>query len=208
MEENIVVAVFNDDSKAYQVLSEAKSKVHEAYQILDAAVIQKENDKIVFKDGFSPPTEADTSVLESGLIGSVIGILGGPIGILLGGGIGSMIGASKVADRHNEGFSLIERTVAGLNNGETAFVVNINEQSDNAFDNFLQQYDPKFVYRKGASLVKQEMSKAREMEEELAREEEERKRKERVENIQEKTEEMRERVKSEFHRIKEKLMEK
>lgn len=210
MEENnnIVVAVFNDDSKAYQVLSESKSKSHEQYQILDAAVIQKENGKIVFKDGFSSATEADNSAFKSGLIGSVIGILGGPIGILLGGSIGSMIGASKVVNRHKEGFSLIERTVAELYNGETAFVANIQEKNEVAFDHFLQQYDPKFVYRKGVSLVEHEMKKAREMEEELAREEEERKRKERAEDIQEKAEEMKERIKSEFLRIKEKLTEK
>lgn len=207
-ENNIVVAVFNDDSKAYQVLSESKSKSHEQYKILDAAVIQKENGKIVFKDGFSSPSEADTSALKSSLIGSIIGILGGPIGILLGGSIGSMIGANKVVNRHKEGFSLIERTVAELYNGETAFVANIKENNEIAFNYFLQQYDPKFVYRKEVSMMEHEMNKAREMEQQLAQEEEERKRKERAEDMQEKAEEMKERIKSEFHRIKEKLTEK
>ncbi|WP_211748850.1 hypothetical protein [Paenibacillus sp. Marseille-Q4541] len=207
-ENNIVVAVFNDDSKAYQVLSESKLKKHDQYQIMEAAVIKKENGNIVFKDGYSPRTTTDTTAFKSGLIGSIIGILGGPIGILLGGSIGSMIGATKIVNRQREGFSLIERTVEELYNGETAFVANVQENNEIAFNHFLQQYDPKFVYRKEVSLMETEMNKAREMEQELAREEEERRREERSEDRHEKAEEMKERIKSEFQRIKEKLTEK
>ncbi|MCM3783571.1 hypothetical protein M3231_11335 [Neobacillus mesonae] len=208
MDKNIVVAVFHEDSKAYQVLSESKQLQHDQYKILEAAVIKKEQGNIIFKDGFSPRAATDTTPFKGGLIGSIIGILGGPLGILLGSGIGSMIGASKVMNRQREGISLIERTVEELYNGDVAFVAAVEEENEIGFNHFLNGYDPQFIYRKEASLVEEEMVKAREIENELEKEEEDRIREERREDRKDKAEELVDRFRAEFNKIKDRITDK
>ncbi|GAB6928300.1 hypothetical protein JCM10914A_22830 [Paenibacillus sp. JCM 10914] len=203
-ENNIVVAVFHEDSKAYQALSESKHLQHEQFKIHEAAVIKKGYGGIEFKDGYSPRTATDRTPLKGGLLGSVIGILGGPLGILLGGSIGTMIGASRVVSRQREGISLIERTVEELYNGEVAYVANVEESNEIAFNHFLNGFDPEFIYRKEVSQMEEEMTKAREAERELQEEQQQKRKEERQEDMRQKAEEMKERIKTEFNKMKDK----
>ena len=84
--ENVVMITFDVEAQAYQAFSQLKNdSVNSAYTILQMAVIKNGDGKIVPVDGFDSGIDSTDDTWTGGLIGSVVGILGGPLGVLLGG---------------------------------------------------------------------------------------------------------------------------
>ena len=65
-----------------------------------------------------------------GLIGMMVGILGGPIGVLLGWFTGGMIGATRDAKEIREANSVFEFLIDKIGEGDTALLL-IAEEEDN-----------------------------------------------------------------------------
>ncbi|WP_195573024.1 DUF456 domain-containing protein [Paenibacillus sp. 1001270B_150601_E10] len=202
--ENVIVAVFKDQSKTYQALSELKSKVvTEQYAILEAAVVKKEQERIVMTDGFSASGNGEW--LTGGLIGSIVGILGGPIGMLLGGSLGAIIGATKEGDDKLDNASIMFTTAEKLVNGDLALVLLAQEQREHAMDHYLLQLDPVYIMRKDVEVVEEEIERAQEVEQELRRDARERMRERRQEERQEKLDSFKSKIKMEFEQLKDKF---
>lgn len=94
MKQNIIVALFNISSEAYQAFSELKaySQTTDAL-VAQAVLIKKENGLIIPAESTDFTANTAESAWTGGLIGSLVGILGGPIGVLLGGATGALIGS-------------------------------------------------------------------------------------------------------------------
>ena len=94
MKQNIIVALFDISSEAYQAFSELKaySQTTDAL-VAQAVLIKKENGLIIPAESTDFTANTAESAWTGGLIGSLVGILGGPIGVLLGGAIGALIGS-------------------------------------------------------------------------------------------------------------------
>lgn len=75
--ETVVTVSFKEPAKTYEVLSTLK---RESFNILTAGILEKENGVVTAKDGFSYDTDGDNWAI-GGLWGSLIGIIGGPLGI-------------------------------------------------------------------------------------------------------------------------------
>src|SRR3954447_25844257 len=92
MDDNVVVVAFADQSKAYEALSQLRRAGDEGRVELRSAVPLEPG-----ADGGGRVPEGDDSasgvaVAGGGLIGMLIGVLGGPLGMLLGGSTGVLAG--------------------------------------------------------------------------------------------------------------------
>ena len=101
MKQNIIVALFNISSEAYQAFSELKAYSQTTDTLVAQAVlIKKENGLIIPAESIDFTANTVEGAWTGSLIGSLVGILGGPIGVLLGGATGALIGSDAVLPKH------------------------------------------------------------------------------------------------------------
>jgi uncharacterized membrane protein len=132
--ENVLAVTFADDAKAYEALSVLKQLDGEGKIELRAAavVVRGEDGHLDTKDSVEGPALEGTTT--GGLIGLLIGILGGPFGVLLGGAEGLLIGSLfdlDDADQTESALSAISRSVPV---GRTALLAQVTEESPDAVD--------------------------------------------------------------------------
>ena len=124
MKENVILVNYNVESEAYQALSELKRETSNAnYTISQAAVVKKENGTLHIMDSFVNGAATGDDTWKGSLIGSLVGILGGPIGVLLGGSMGMLIGGAVDANDMADNASLLERASDSIYDGETAVIL-------------------------------------------------------------------------------------
>ena len=124
MKQNVIVALFDVPSEAYQAFSELKAYTQTADTLIAQAVlIKKENGLIIPAESTDFTANTEGGAWTGGLIGALVGILGGPIGMLLGGTAGALIGSDAgTAATIGEGL-LLENTAQKLNDGSTAVII-------------------------------------------------------------------------------------
>jgi uncharacterized membrane protein len=133
--ENVLAVTFGEDSKAYEAISGLKQLQGDGQIDLAAAavVMRHEDGHLETKDSVDGPALEGTT--SGGLIGLLIGILGGPFGVLLGGATGLLIGSLfdlDDADQTESALSEISRAVPA---GHTALLAQVSEQSPDVIDN-------------------------------------------------------------------------
>ncbi|MBP1045811.1 DUF1269 domain-containing protein [Enterococcus sp. BWM-S5] len=142
MSKRVIIMNFDVESQAYQAFSEVK-KLHVGRQIKgeQMAVITHNNDGAhQFKiNDFLDFTGNDHTSKDS-LIGMVIGILGGPLGVLLGWFAGSLIGATQDAKEIQGAQSIFEFLTEKIAEGQTGLIM-IAEEDDNRQLNHLIMND-------------------------------------------------------------------
>ena len=110
MQQNIVVAVFNVESEAYQAIAELKQNFQGLQWIVtEAALIKKDGDQFKTLELFDSQAHTVDDTLTGSLIGMCVGILGGPIGVLLGGSYGALVGMGLDALDTIDAASLLEQ---------------------------------------------------------------------------------------------------
>jgi uncharacterized membrane protein len=130
--ENVLAVTFADDAKAYEALSVLKQLDSEPeVEVAAAAVVIRHDDgQLEIKDS------ADGSDLDAatkgGLIGLLIGILGGPFGVLLGGATGLLIGSLFDLDDADETESALSEISRSVPAGHTALLAQVSEESPDA----------------------------------------------------------------------------
>lgn len=132
MSKRVIIMHFEVESQAYQAFSEAKKLVVEK-QIKgeQMAVVTHVNEGAhQFKiDDFIDFTGSNHTAKTS-MIGMLIGILGGPLGILLGWFAGSILGASQDAKEIQGAQTVFEHMTKQIGEGETGLIL-IAEEDDN-----------------------------------------------------------------------------
>ena len=159
--ENVVMITFDVEAQAYQAFSQLKNdSVNSAYTILQMAVIKNGDGKIVPVDGFDSGIDST---------GSVVGILGGPLGVLLGASIGLLTGSIMDANDADDNSSLILYGSQALGEGKTAIVALVQESDEKAFDLRLADYRCT-ITRWDAGEIADEVEQAEEQQKQLAKE--------------------------------------
>lgn len=132
--ENVIVVSFPEDSTAYEAFTNLK-ELDEQNQVSvkDAAIVQRgEDGRLVTKD------ETDdghfTGTATGGLLGLLIGILGGPFGVLIGGATGLLIGSLYDVDEAIEEDSVLAAISSTILPGQTVVLAVVGEQSDDVVD--------------------------------------------------------------------------
>ena len=185
MNENLVLVNYKVESEAYQALSELKRDTANAnYTISQAAIVKRENGQLNTMDGFINGKDANDDTVTGSLIGGLVGILGGPIGILLGGSVGILIGGAVDAGGLVKDASLLEKAGDSIAEGETAIILLAQEEYETALTAKLNDFDVT-ITRFDAAEVAAEVEHAREVERQMAKETREKLREEKTEAFKE-----------------------
>jgi uncharacterized membrane protein len=132
--ENVLAVNFDGDSNAYEALSVLKEMDDQGQiGLADAAVVaREENGSIVTKD------EVDDAELEGtatgGIVGLVIGILGGPFGVLIGGATGLLVGSLFDLADDDDTESALSDISRSVRVDRTGVIAEVNEQSPEVVD--------------------------------------------------------------------------
>jgi uncharacterized membrane protein len=185
MNENLVLVNYKVESEAYQALSELKRDTANAnYTISQAVIVKRENGQLNTMDGFINGKDANDDTVTGSLIGGLVGILGGPIGILLGGSVGMLIGGAVDASGLVKDASLLEKAGDSIAEGETAIILLAQEEYETALTAKLNDFDVT-ITRFDAAEVAAEVEHAREVERQMAKETREKLREEKTEAFKE-----------------------
>ena len=183
--ENVVLANYKVESEAYQALSELKRDTANAnYTISQAMIVKRENGKLNVMDGFVNGITTGDDTWMGGLLGGLIGILGGPIGVLLGGSVGMLVGGAVDAGEMAGDTSLLEKAGDSIADGETAIILLAQEEYETALTAKLNDFDVS-ITRLDAAEVAAEVEHAKEVERQMAKETREKLRTERTEAFRE-----------------------
>ena len=198
MKENVILANYRVESEAYQALWELKQAADNAnYTICQAMIVKKEDGTLTVKDGFINGVVAGNDSWKGGLIGSLVGILGGPIGILLGSSVGMLIGGAVDAGDAAKNESLLEKAGDSILEGETAILLLAQEEYETALTAKLNDFEVT-ITRLDAAEVAAEVEHAREVERQMAKETREKLRAEKTEAFRETVAQKREELKKWF----------
>ena len=131
---NFVVVTFEESANAYKALSVLRGAAAEGRITIDAAVIGERG-----ADGGLRLAEGEDAMIGGatvggGLIGMAVGILGGPLGMLLGWGAGSLIGGFADADRVDRSETAIGELSRRLPVGTTAILAEVEEYATEVLD--------------------------------------------------------------------------
>ncbi len=159
MAENLILITWNEPSKAYQALSDLRNGSWN-FNLRNAVVVERQREgQFVVKDGAANTIGLGT--LSGSLIGMAVGILGGPIGMLLGWSSGALFGSLVDMNKAVDDGSALAAMSHFLPPGSTALMLDVDEQSDAAIDAFADNSGG-MVLRKSADLVRAEVSAAEE----------------------------------------------
>lgn len=169
MEKNVIVTLFKVESEAYQALTELRQAPEAAtYLVSAAALVKKENGACKMLDAFDTGAHTANDTAKGSLIGMAVGILGGPIGMLLGASSGALIGMAVDAGDAGFGASMLEKVADKLDDGMLAIIALAEEDDTFALDQKLSAFDT-VIARFDAEAVADEVQRAAEVEEEMAR---------------------------------------
>src|SRR5579862_3018456 len=105
--ENVLAVSFDEGSKAYEALSVLKElESQDRVRTVGAAVVVRDEDgRVAVKDSVGDTGLEGTTT--GGVIGLLVGILGGPFGVLLGGATGLLWGSLFDMSRAEETESVL-----------------------------------------------------------------------------------------------------
>ena len=153
MDDNVVVVRFADDSQAYEAVSElTKLDVDDRVDIRAAALLTRSGNGTI-----SVPEKTDKIagllVPSGGMIGMLVGVLGGPIGMLLGGSIGALaggVGEMRRAGERDVALGFIAKEVAP---GSTVIVAQVIESAEEVIDSAMEVLGGTVVRRPTADVA-------------------------------------------------------
>lgn len=131
---NVVVLQFEDSDKTHRALSQLKQADADGLADVHAAVIieQKANGSLEVADGTD--TRIGEGLTKGSLIGVVVGLLGSPLGLLLGWGAGALIGGVIDADKASDTDAAIGAFTKTVPPGRHALIADVTESRESAID--------------------------------------------------------------------------
>ena len=160
-QENVVVVRFTDGSKARQALSALKQcDADDRIGLASAAVVERtatgELHMVDEWENLGPVGMAGGS-----LVGMLIGVLGGPVGVLLGWGAGAMVGGAFDIDRSVKSDEALTVLGTAIPSGSTAVIAQVEEPAISVIDREMEQLDAE-VTRRPVDEVMSELGAAEE----------------------------------------------
>ena len=202
---NIVATIFEVESEGYQALTTlAKNPIINETTILQMALVKRENGLLKICDSYDSGIHTTNDTLIGGLVGSVIGMLGGPIGMLLMGSYGALAGSVVDAGDAAGSASLIEKVAEKLQDGDMAMIALVDETDEVELDNALSAYKAT-IARFDAVVIAEEVEEAQKIQKEMARQTRKQLREARKQERKERREARREKIKSDFAAFKAKF---
>jgi uncharacterized membrane protein len=203
--DNVLVVTFGEDPEndknAYQALTDLKQlDSQNQIKIEGAAVVTREpNGRVDAKSEVGEDPYVGTA--SGGMIGLLIGIIGGPLGVLLGGATGVLVGSLFDIDEVESTESVLSEISKQVQPTRTAVVAQVNEQSPEVIDSAMARLGGE-VMRRPVVHVEEEIAAAQEAQRKAKREARKELQKARVEKRKEDAHAKVEELKSKLHRPK------
>ena len=203
--QNVIVGLFEVESEGFQAITELKQNPgDEKSFISQAALLKKDAGQVKVLDSFDTGVTTSDDMALGGLMGMCVGILGGPIGMLLGGSLGSLTGMTVDAVDAIDNASMIEQIAGKLEDGAVALIGLTDEEDEGVLDEKLSKYKT-VIARFDAAVVAQEVDAAREMQVEMERQALEKLRKQKTDEFKSKVDAHRDKMKAHFEELKTKF---
>jgi uncharacterized membrane protein len=132
--ESVLAINFAQDPNAYQALTTLKELDGQGQLSLEGAAVVVRNDdgRIDIKDEVGDTGYEGTAT--GGIVGLIIGVLGGPFGVLLGGATGVLIGSLFDLDDLDTTESVLGEMSRSVRVGHDAVLAEVTEQSPEVVD--------------------------------------------------------------------------
>src|SRR5262245_25707126 len=136
--DKVVVVDFSDDSNAFEALATIKQLAGQGQiDLIAAEVVTRDPDgRVQVKDETGGDSYVGTS--SGGLIGLLIGILGGPLGILVGGATGLLLGSLYDLEDADTTDSALSEVSKSVQVGHNSLLAQVVEQSPDVLDTAMQ----------------------------------------------------------------------
>ena len=203
--DNVLVVTFGEDPEndknAYQALTDLKQlDSQNQIKIEGAAVVTRDGDgRVDAKSEVGEDPYVGTA--SGGMIGLLIGIIGGPLGMLLGGATGVLVGSLFDIDEVETTESVLSEISKQIQPTRTAVVAEVNEQSPEVIDAAMARLGGE-VLRRPVVDVEEEIAAAQEAQRKAKHEARKELHKARVEKRKEDAHAKVEELKSKLHRPK------
>ena len=171
--DNVLVVSFGDDperdANAYQALTDLKQLDSQGQiKIAGAAVVERDPDgRVDVKSEVGDATYAGTA--SGGIIGLLIGIIGGPLGVLIGGTYGMLVGSLFDIDDVETTESVLSEISKQVQPTRTALLAQVTEQSPDVIDAAMARLGGE-VMRRQVLEVEQEIAAAQDAQRKAERE--------------------------------------
>ena len=166
--ENIIVVNFEVESEAYQAFSELKAKAFsDTYIISQAALAKNEGGVIRPLDWFSVGAKANDDAVLGGALGALFGVVGGPVGMLLMGSYGALVGGTVDMVDADYNATMMEHVMKCVTEDKTVLIAMVQEEEGSDFDANFAKYQSE-VTRFDAVEIAVEVEEAQRAEAELA----------------------------------------
>jgi uncharacterized membrane protein len=156
---NVIAVSFEKDSNAYQALTNLKELESQGQiGIRGAAVVSRdETGAVLDKDEVGDNSLVGTAT--GGIVGLLIGVLGGPFGVLIGGATGLLIGSLFDDSDDDETESVLAEISKSIRVGHDALLAEVSEQSPEVIDTAMTRLGGT-VLRRSAGDVEAEVAAA------------------------------------------------
>lgn len=165
---NVITVSFDVDANAYEAITQLKELDSQQQIGLAAAavVVRHEDGTIEEKDEVSNSTWSGTA--GGGVLGLLIGIIGGPLGVLIGGATGVLVGSLFDIDDSDETGSVLGEISKAVRVGHTEVLAELAEQSPEVIDTAMSALGGT-VLRRSVADVEAEMAAAEKAQKEAKR---------------------------------------
>ena len=167
--ENVVIVGFSEPSKAYEALSIVKKCSAEGRIGLESAAIVERTPEGKLRIPESVDNDELVGMASGSVIGMLIGILGGPLGVLVGWGAGAITGGLFDIDRAETSDEALTVLGTAIPAGTTALIASVEEPAVEVLDGEMQKLGGQ-VTRRPTAEVMAELAAAEDAAEAAARE--------------------------------------
>ena len=149
---NVIAVSFEDDRNAYKALTSLKElDSQKRVRVAEAVVAERSQDgQVVEKDRVE--TTSLPGAASGGLIGLLIGVIGGPLGVLVGGTYGLFVGSLFDLSDITEADSALAQISGSARLGHTALLAVVDERSPEVVDAAMSDLDGTVVRRSVADV--------------------------------------------------------
>ncbi len=144
---SVIAVSFEDDRNAYKALSSLEElDSQQRVRVAEAVVVVRgEDGQLVVKDKVEATSLPATA--GGGLIGLLVGVLGGPLGVLVGGSYGLLVGSLFDLADVEEAESALAAISTSVRLGHSALLAVVDEQSPEVVEAAMTDLDGTVVRR-------------------------------------------------------------